>query len=123
MKFKLDENFGSRAAKPLISEGHDAHTVHEERLSGAIDQSIFEVYIQEKRCLLTLDLDFTDVTRFPPHLGAGIAVLRTPQNPTIQMIEFLVKSMLRLLETESITGMLWIVEPSRIRIHESTSTE
>jgi predicted nuclease of predicted toxin-antitoxin system len=123
VKFKLDENFGSRAARLLISEGHDAHTVLEERLSGAIDQTIFEVCIQEGRCLLTLDLDFTDVTRFPPHLGAGIAVLRIPQNPSIQMIEFLVKSMLRLLETESITGRLWIVEPSRIRIHERTSTE
>jgi hypothetical protein len=28
--------------------------------------------------LVTLDLDFADVTRFPPHLCDGIAVIRVP---------------------------------------------
>jgi len=32
----------------------------------------------EGRCLITLDLDFVDVLRFPPRTGAGTVVLRPP---------------------------------------------
>ena len=40
MKFKLDENFGSRSLELLLANGHDAETVYQEKLSGASDQII-----------------------------------------------------------------------------------
>ncbi len=76
MKFKLDENLGSRSAHLFTEAGHDVETVLKEGLSGASDDLIFEVCIRENRCLLSLDLDFADVVRFPPHKTAGMAVLR-----------------------------------------------
>lgn len=121
MKFKLDENFGFRSVQLLTEAGHDVHTVLDEDLSGANDQAIFRACMQEGRCLLTLDLDFTDVTRFPPHESAGIAVLRFPRNPSLGMIESLVWDMLKVLRVEEISGRLWILEPGRIRFHDDTS--
>ena len=121
MKWKLDENFGSRTAHLLLAAGHDAETVLQERLSGESDETIFGVCIRENRCLLTLDLDFADVLRFPPHTTAGIAILRLPRNPSLQLMETLVSNLLRFLQAESINGRLWIVEPGRIRIHEDTA--
>jgi len=57
VKFKLDENLSPEVA-PLFSEaGHEAHTVLEERLSGAKDDSLFARCIEERRVLVTLDLD------------------------------------------------------------------
>ncbi|MCX6592395.1 MAG: DUF5615 family PIN-like protein [Acidobacteria bacterium] len=123
MKWKLDENFGSRAAHILRAAGHDAETVLQESLSGASDETLFEVCVREKRCLLTLDIDFADVLRFPPHMSAGIAVLRLPKQPSLQLIEATVMNLLHYLLVEPIQGRLWIAEPGRIRIHEDTDPE
>ena len=120
MKWKLDENFGSRAAHLLSAAGHDAETVLQEQLGGACDEDIYSACVREKRALLTLDLDFADVLRFPPHQTAGIAVLRLPKNPSLTLLESLVTGLLRYLPVESIAGRLWIVEPGRIRVHEDT---
>ncbi len=49
-------------------------TVLEERLSGACDDVIHETCIREGRCLLSLDLDFAHIIRFPPDETEGIAV-------------------------------------------------
>ena len=117
MKWKLDENLGSRCTALLSSAGHDVATVAQERLNGAADQALFETCVREGRALLSLDLDFADVVRFPPHGAAGIAVLRLSKRPSLAMLEKLVRDLIRMLNTESITGPLWIVEAGRIRVH------
>jgi hypothetical protein len=35
MQFKIDENLHDEIATLLAAEGHDAHTVHVERLTGS----------------------------------------------------------------------------------------
>jgi predicted nuclease of predicted toxin-antitoxin system len=123
MRFKLDENIGSRSARLFPEAGHDVETVFEERLSGASDEVIFETCIREKRCLLTRDLDFADIVRFPPHEAPGIAVLRLPNSVSLSLMERSVSDLLSMLDAEPIAGRLWIVEPGRIRIHENTNSE
>jgi predicted nuclease of predicted toxin-antitoxin system len=122
MKWKLDENFGSRTAHLFIEAGYDAETVLQEQLGGSSDETLYAHCIREDRCLLTLDMDFADVLRFPPHRTAGIAVLRVPKNPSLRLLEALVRDLIRFLATESIRGRLWIVEPRRVRVHEDTAT-
>jgi predicted nuclease of predicted toxin-antitoxin system len=120
MKWKLDENFGSRAAHLLRAAGHDAETVLQESLSGASDEALFRACVSEGRILLTLDIDFADVFRFPPHETAGIAVLRLPKQPSLALMESTVANLLRFLSSEPIQGRLWIVEPGRVRVHDDT---
>jgi hypothetical protein len=43
MKFKLDENFGKRTQQLFRMAGHDVQTVHEGRLQGSPDQSIYSI--------------------------------------------------------------------------------
>lgn len=123
MKFKLDENFGTRTLGLFEERSHDAETVVQEDLGGSSDQIIYEICKREHRCLVTLDLDFADVTRFPPHQCAGIAVIRLPKNPTLNLLSQLVTNLLNTLSSEPIEGRLWIVEANRIRIHEETVDE
>ena len=42
MRFKLDENFGSRSARLFPEAGQDVESVADEGLSGATDEHIFE---------------------------------------------------------------------------------
>ncbi len=123
MNFKLDENFGTRTQQLFREAGHQVQTVRDEGLSGSSDQHLYEVCCGERRCLVTLDLDFSDVLRFPPGESAGIAVIRVPQNPSLSLLERLIAQFLKALEQMSVERHLWIIEVGRIRIHQSEASE
>ena len=120
MKLKLDENFGHKAAAALVEAGHDVHTVLQEELGGAPDTTIFETCVREQRCVVTLDLDFADVVRFPPHRSAGIAVLRSAKSNSPDIQRLLIQNLASALEADQIEGRLWIVEATRVRVHANT---
>ena len=119
MRFKLDENFGKRTLKIFQAAGHDVRTTLDEGMQGCSDRHLYDVCCKERRCLVTLDLDFSDVTRFPPEQGSGIAVIRVPQNTSLAVLEQLIRLLLQMLSRMTIDKNLWIVETSRIRIHQS----
>lgn len=119
MKFKLDENFGVRTRQLFRDAGHDVETVADEGLSGVADHRLFEACLSEDRCLVTLDKDFSDVTRFSPQMSSGIVVIRVPRNPSLSLLQQLVRQLLAALSKTPIKGSLWIVEVGRIRIHQS----
>lgn len=121
MKFKLDENFGKRTQDVFRKAGHDVHTVHEEGLSGASDNKLYTTCQREKRCLITLDLDFADVIHFPPQTTGGIIVVRIPGNPSLSTLESVIRNCLQALKRDRVEGRLWIAEPNRIRIHQTDS--
>jgi predicted nuclease of predicted toxin-antitoxin system len=110
VKFKLDENFGTRTQNIFSAAGHDVHTVFQESLRGATDQQLYQICQYEHRCLVTLDLDFANVLRFPPNKTNGIVVIRAPQNPSLPVLEQLVRQFCQALETMPIEGKLWVVE-------------
>lgn len=119
MKFKLDENFGTRTQEIFRQAGHDVHSVVQEALQGASDQTIYQVCCAEQRCLITLDLDFSDIVRFSPKNAGGIVVIRVPRNPSLRLLEQMITALLHYIEHSSIIKQLLIVEPGRIRIHQS----
>jgi len=123
MNFKLDENFGARTQHLFRDAGHTVQTVLDESLGGTTDENLYRVCCSEQLCLVTLDLDFSDVLRFPPAQSAGTVVIRVPQNPSLSLLEKLVAQLLRALKQESIARKLWIVEIGRIRVYQSEDTE
>jgi predicted nuclease of predicted toxin-antitoxin system len=120
MKFKLDENFGTRTQHIFRESGHDVDSVRDESLQGTPDLRLYQVCCEEKRCLVTLDLDFADVTRFPPDKAGGIVVIRVPRNPSLELLERLVRQFLQAAKRESVENRLWIVEVDRIRVHQGS---
>ena len=76
LRFKLDENLPGDAVSFLRSEGHDVHTVRDERLEGGRDQDVFDASQTEERILVTFDLDFSDIRAYPPEHHHGIWILR-----------------------------------------------
>jgi predicted nuclease of predicted toxin-antitoxin system len=78
MKFKLDECLNVRLATLFSDAGHDVQTVYQEKLSGAPDERVYSVCLQEERILLTQDMDFSNPLRFSPLPSQGIIVVRNP---------------------------------------------
>jgi len=123
MRFKLDENLGTRTQGLFRVAGHEVQTVRDQQLQGCSDQHLHEVCCAEQCCLVTLDLDFTDVTRFSPTSASGIVVIRVPRNPSLALLEQLVEQLLQALTQMPVEKNLWLVEIGRIRIHQSQTEE
>jgi predicted nuclease of predicted toxin-antitoxin system len=118
VRLKLDENLGLRIADFFRGAGHDVETVAGEGLSGADDDTVFQACIKEKRVLVTMDLDFSDVVRFEPKRCGGIVIFRLPGSFSSGLFERMSGDFLEMLRIAEFNSDLWIVEPGRIRIHQ-----
>ena len=76
MKIKLDENMPGAMIELLQSGGHDVATVAGENLEGADDDLVLEKATEEGRLLMTFDVDFGDIRKYPFGSHAGIIVFR-----------------------------------------------
>lgn len=123
MKLKLDENLGTRGAEIPRQAGHDVTTVPQQELYSASDRRLIDVCRQERRCLVTLDLDFANPLMFPPADHAGVAVLRIPSRPARGDLFDAVRILVAGLKGSDITGKLWIVQRGRIRQYQDEATE
>jgi hypothetical protein len=121
MKLKLDENLDVRLVSILRRAGHEVATVRDQGLTGIDDQALFARCSSEARILVTLDLDFASVLRYPPEASGGIIVFRGPDD-LIPTLRVLTETLVGALAKASPTGQLWIVEPGRVRVHEPPST-
>lgn len=115
MRFKIDENLPADLGKALVSAGHEAATVHEERLQGVDDKPLLTVCDKEQRAIITLDVDFGNIRTYPPDRHHGIVVLRLSRQDKPYVLRCF-RQVLVLLAKEPLAGKLWIVEDARVRI-------
>jgi predicted nuclease of predicted toxin-antitoxin system len=117
-KIKLDENLGRRLEGLFRNAGYDVKTVYEQKMQGCDDVFLFDACSKENRCLVTLDLDFSNTLRFPLEESAGIIVFRLPGRISLSLLEDICIRLIAHLEKFPLENELWIVEPGRIRIHK-----
>ena len=115
MKVKLDENLGLRGSEILTAAGVDVATVAQQGLCGAPDQRLLELCRDEGRCLVTLDMDFSNPVQYPPRDYAGIVVLRPGGRVLEADLRATMSLFARTARDRDVTGRLWIVQPDRIR--------
>ena len=115
VRLKLDENIGSRGIEALRAAGHDVATVWEQGLGSGPDPEVIAACSAETRCIVTLDLDFSNPLRFLPEENYGIAVLRLPSRVSSEKLMTGLRTLIGGLETGEIVGKLWIVQAGAIR--------
>jgi predicted nuclease of predicted toxin-antitoxin system len=112
---KLDENLGQSHAELLRQAGHSADRVTEEGLSGALDATVWQRVVTERRFFITLDLDFADVRQFPPGTHPGLLLIRPRSNSRNAVAEIL-ERVLRDHPLDTLQGCFVVADPSRTRI-------
>jgi predicted nuclease of predicted toxin-antitoxin system len=70
-KIKLDENFPPTLLSLFQSEVIDASSVYLQNISGADDNLVYKICREEGRILVTFDLDFANIIRYPTNDTPG----------------------------------------------------
>lgn len=115
MRFKIDENLPVIAKQILTDKGHDAINILEQKMGGESDNRISEVIQDEKRTLITLDLDFANIKTYPPQDYHGLIVFRL-QCQDKESVLSAMRTVLRFLDEEPLTGYLWIIDENKLRV-------
>ena len=92
--------------------------VHDEGLAGHNDRDIWEAATAEGRFLITQDLDFSDIRRYPPGSHAGVLVLRLRIPSRKNLIAF-VEHMWRTESVADWKGCIVIATERKTRILRS----
>jgi len=115
-KIKLDENFLPVSVEIFKKAKINAASVLDQKLSSTPDDNLYKVCISEKRALVTFDLDFANIIRFPSQNTPGIIVCRLRKETSLAEINMLCNTLISLITSNDLEGKLFIVEHHRIRI-------
>lgn len=116
MRFFLDANMPRSAAALVSRFGHQVEFAKDIGMGGASDDEIATHARKTGAVLLTRDLDFADVRRYPPDEFLGLVVLRLPEQTTASEIAQVLERFLSdTVLVNSLPGHLAIVEYERAR--------
>lgn len=116
MRFLLDANL-PRAAVAIVEKfGHTVEFARDAGLGTAPDEVIAQRACSTQAVLITRDLDFADVRRYPPGDHHGIVVLRLPDDAVATDIAAVLERFLAESQfVAHLRGRLAIVDEARVR--------
>lgn len=115
MRLKLDENLSRHLKEILRALEHDVTTAADENILGQPDERIAEAARAEERILLTLDVGFGNITKFPPGTHPGIFLFRPASLGPLAVNRF-VQDFVRYTDIGALKGCTVVVEPGRMRV-------
>ena len=118
MRFVIDEDMPRSLGPALASAGHEVLDVRDRGLRGRTDDEVFRYAQDQAAALISEDLGFANLLRFPLGTHHGIVVPRfsTSVPPKI-VVEGTVRALAGLAPAD-IRGALIIVEPHQVRIRQ-----
>jgi len=114
-RLKLDENLSRHLQPVLAAQGHDVLTVADQGLLSKPDPVVAAAAVAEGRVLLTLDLEFADLRKYPPGRHPGVVLFR-PRSYGPLAVNAFVEAFMRETDLGDMAGCVVIVEPDRIRV-------
>ena len=117
-RFLIDADLPRSLARHLRVAGMQVEDVRDIGLRKSADEDIFSSAVSHAFALLSGDLGFGNILRFPLGSHPGIVVTRFPNELSTAKINGAILQALQGLSDEEIAGNLIIVEPGRIRLRK-----
>lgn len=115
MKLKLDENL-SRHLKPvLIGLGHDVLTAADENLLSHPDTEIAQAAKEEQRMLMTPDVEFADLRKYPPGSHPSVILFR-PLSLSPLSVNTFITGFVRRTDLDKLDACVTVVDPVNVRV-------
>jgi predicted nuclease of predicted toxin-antitoxin system len=115
MNFFIDECVYRVTTQLLRNWGHDVLTAQEAGLAGKSDEDILAYAVTHQRVLITIDMDFSNIRRFPPKSYIGIIVLKIRPRAAEKVYKVLAQ-VLRDVNGEQLSKSLVIIDQSKYRV-------
>jgi predicted nuclease of predicted toxin-antitoxin system len=115
VKLKLDENLSRHLKDILGMLQHDVITAADENLLSQPDTALAAAANSEGRMLLTLDLEFGDLRKYPPGNHPGIILFRPRSFGPLAVNRF-VDEFIRDINLELLAGCVVVIDPTRVRV-------
>jgi predicted nuclease of predicted toxin-antitoxin system len=116
MRFLLDANLPRSAVAAVEKCGHTVEFARDSGLGTAPDDVIAERARATHAVLVTRDLDFADVRRYPPAEYSGIVILRLPDDAMAKDIAAVLARFLADTEVvDQLPRRLATVDETRVR--------
>lgn len=120
--FAIDEDMPRSTGRILKESGDEVKDIRDYGLRGADDDRIYQFAQNNKAVLITADLGFGNILRFPIGSHFGIVIVRFPNEmPTSELNHQLVARFADLTEAD-FKGSLVIIEPGKVRIRKQSLT-
>jgi predicted nuclease of predicted toxin-antitoxin system len=113
VKIKLDENIPHTVRRRLA--GLDVDTVLDEGLGGKSDEEVCAAAQEEKRFLVTQDLDFSDQRKFAPGTHYGLLLVRLPDREQWRIGDY-VTAWLSSPDAATWSRCFVVATPTKVRI-------
>ena len=114
--FLIDEDLPRSLARALQEAGVSAEDVRDAGLRGKPDVEVLEYAVSKGLALVSEDMGFANILRFPVGTHSGIVVARFPSELSTTALNREIVGVLSSLAVEEIDGSLIIIEPGKIRI-------
>lgn len=118
-RFLIDEDLPRSLARGLRAAGLLAEDVRDVGLRGRPDDDVFAYATAHGHAVLSGDLGFGNLVRFPLGTHHGIIVARFPNDVPVGTLNDALLAAVRALSDEEIAGNLVIVEPGRVRLRRN----
>ena len=119
MRFLVDEDLPRSLAGELRAAGVDAADVRDVGLRGRTDEEVLAYAAGDGRAVLTADVGFGNILRFPLGQHAGIVLARFPSEIPVRDLNRILVEAIAGLRREDITGNVITVTERRVRIRRS----
>jgi predicted nuclease of predicted toxin-antitoxin system len=116
IKFLIDEDIPRSAAKVLRDRGYEVLDVRDCGLRGEPDEEVFKFAQEEKAVLLTGDLGFGNLLRFPVGKHSGVVIVHFPNEISASKLNNQITKAFDTLTEKDLDRTLMILEPGKIRI-------